>query len=78
MTRNAPPTLAKKVDRPQGAVNPAIPIAPAANREEAARATLPTTRIEMQAEKEEGKIKVEGKTLAAGKIPAAGVNPDAV
>ncbi|KNH46007.1 hypothetical protein ACS73_12630 [Pseudomonas lini] len=72
MIRNVPPTLAKKVDRPQGAVNPAIPIAPAANREEAARATLPTTRIEMQAEKE------EGKTLAAGKIPAAGVNPDAV
>ncbi len=56
----------------RGAVNPAIPIAPAANREEAARATLPTTRIEMQAEKE------VGKTLVAGKIPAAGVNPDAV
>jgi hypothetical protein len=66
MIRNAPPTPAKKVDRPQGDVNPAIPIAPAANREEAARATLPTTRIETQAEKE------EGKTLAAG------VNPDAV
>jgi hypothetical protein len=62
---------AKKVDRPQEAVNPAIPIVPAANREEAARATLPTTGKERlkQVEKEGNKEE--------GKIPAAGVNPDA-
>lgn len=33
----------KKVGRPQGDVNPAIPIAPAANREEGAPATLSKT-----------------------------------
>ncbi|RON35527.1 hypothetical protein BK661_03935 [Pseudomonas frederiksbergensis] len=68
MIRNVPPTLAKKVDRPQGAVNPAIPIVPAVDRERGAKATWSKTERKCltQTKKEEGKL------------PAAGVNPDAV
>ncbi|KZN20059.1 hypothetical protein A1D17_29405 [Pseudomonas fluorescens] len=58
---------AKKVDRPQGAVNPVIPIVLAADREEDAQTTLSKTERNhlTQAKKEEANI------------PAAGVNPDA-